>query len=81
MKTTYPKVASTRWLSLGRVLNWFSKHRDALISHFDTKAPAAALPPTWGYIYLPCKLSWSQLIYASKACKVEGPLSNEESSS
>lgn len=51
MKTTCPKVASTTWLSLGTVSNWFSKYRDALISHFEIRAPAAAPPPTW-WIYL-----------------------------
>jgi hypothetical protein len=34
-KSTCPAVASTRWLSLGRVVKWLSKHSEAVIRHFD----------------------------------------------
>jgi hypothetical protein len=32
MNTTCPKVASTRWISLGRICNWLGKHRDTILT-------------------------------------------------
>jgi hypothetical protein len=40
MKSTCPTVASTRWLSLGHVEKWLSKHREAVIRHLDEKMTA-----------------------------------------
>jgi hypothetical protein len=45
-KSTCPTVASTRWLSLGRVTKWLSKHREVVLRHLDEKAPACAPPPS-----------------------------------
>lgn len=35
MKSKCPKVAATRWLSLGKVLPWFSTHRCRIIQYLD----------------------------------------------
>jgi hypothetical protein len=52
MKTTCPKVASIRWLSLGRVCNWLGKHRDTIFDYFEARAPASAPPPMWWILLL-----------------------------
>jgi hypothetical protein len=52
IKSICPTVASTRWLSLGRVTKWLSKYRDAVIRHLDEKAPACAPPPSWWVLLL-----------------------------
>jgi hypothetical protein len=51
-KSTFPNVATTRWLSLGRVTKWLSTHRDAVIRHLDEKTPACAPPPSWWVLLL-----------------------------
>jgi hypothetical protein len=52
MKTTYPKLASTGWLSLGRVFNWLGKDRHTIVDHFEAKAPASEPPPIWWVMLL-----------------------------
>jgi hypothetical protein len=52
MKSTCPIVPSTRWLSLGRVTKWLSKHREAVIRHLDEKALSRAPPPSWWVLLL-----------------------------
>jgi hypothetical protein len=52
MNKTGPKVGSTRWFSLGRVCNWFGKHRDTIVDHFEGKASASAPPPMWWILLL-----------------------------
>jgi hypothetical protein len=44
MRSTFPAVASTRWLSLGRVFRWIAKHRARLFEHFELKNPACKPP-------------------------------------
>jgi hypothetical protein len=47
VKTKCPKVASTRWFSVGRVCNWYGKHHDTIVDEFEAKAPASAHPMWW----------------------------------
>jgi hypothetical protein len=47
MRSTCPKVASTRWLSLGRVCSWLSKHRARLFEYFAEKKPSCEPPLSW----------------------------------
>jgi hypothetical protein len=39
MKTTCPKVAFTRWLSMIKVMSWFKKHRIVVLAYLDEKLP------------------------------------------
>jgi hypothetical protein len=41
-----PTVASTRWISLGLVTKWLSKHREGVLRHLDEKMSACAPPPS-----------------------------------
>jgi hypothetical protein len=52
MKTTCPKVASKRWLSVGRVCNSFGKHHDTIVDDFEAKAPPASANPMWWIMLL-----------------------------
>lgn len=69
VKTTCPKVAPTRWLSLAGVSNWVSKHCDALISQFEVMRLFLRLYQGGGYCYCPSRPSGGQLTYVLKACK------------
>jgi hypothetical protein len=51
LKAACPKVASTRWISLGRFCNWLGKHRDTVVNHFEAQAPAC-VPPLLCWILL-----------------------------
>ena len=42
-----PKVATTRWLSLGRVLKWLTLHRARVMAYLDEKNPVCKPPPAW----------------------------------
>jgi hypothetical protein len=39
LKAKCPTVATTRWLSLGAVCEWFCTHRVQIIAYFDSKNP------------------------------------------
>jgi hypothetical protein len=47
IRSTCPAVASTRWLSLGRIFRWIAKHRARLFEHFELKNPACKPPLSW----------------------------------
>ena len=47
MKTTCPKVALTRWLSMIKVMNWFKKHRIDVQAHLDDKRPPCRPSSGW----------------------------------
>jgi hypothetical protein len=51
MRTTCPKVAGTRWLSMGAVAKWFKTHRVAVQEYLDLKKPACAPSSSW-WIFL-----------------------------
>ena len=46
IKSKCPKVADTRWLSLGKVCNWLCKYRIQIIGYFDSKNPKPPCTPT-----------------------------------
>lgn len=50
MKTKCPKVADTRWLSLGRVCKWFCEHRANIQEYLNEKSPLCRPPNHW-WIY------------------------------
>ncbi|KAH8944818.1 hypothetical protein BDL97_12G005300 [Sphagnum fallax] len=64
MKTTCPKVALTRWLSMIKVMSWFKKHRIAVLAYLDEKL-------------LPCRPSaaWWVLMMAVHSFAQEASLS------
>ncbi|KAH6561878.1 hypothetical protein BASA60_011317 [Batrachochytrium salamandrivorans] len=47
MKTTCPKVAITRWLSMIKVMTWFKKHRIAVQAYLDEKLPSCRPSAAW----------------------------------
>jgi hypothetical protein len=47
MKTTCPKVALTRWLSMIKVMSWFKKHRIAVLAYLDEKLPPCRPSTAW----------------------------------
>jgi hypothetical protein len=49
----YPKVADTRWLTIGRVLQWISSHKDEVIALLDLKEPDVKPPQAWWLAFLP----------------------------
>ena len=51
MKLTCPKVADTRWLSLGRVSRWLLKKYIPISDYLEEKKPACAPPSQW-WIFL-----------------------------
>ena len=51
MKSKCPKVANTRWLSLGNVTQWLLKNRIRLQDYLQQKQPGCMPPKIW-WIYL-----------------------------
>ena len=51
MKSTCPKVADTRWLSLGQVSKWLLDKYIPLSDYLELKNPACTPPPQW-WVYL-----------------------------
>ena len=51
MKAKCPKVADTRWLSLGKVCKWFCKHRVQILEYLDEKNPSCKPENHW-WIYV-----------------------------
>ena len=47
MKTTCPKVALSRWLSMIKVMKWFKKHRIVVQTYLDEKRPACRPSAGW----------------------------------
>ena len=47
MRTKCPKVASTRWLSLGKVLPWFARHRVRILQYIEEKNPPCKPSVSW----------------------------------
>jgi hypothetical protein len=47
MESKCPKVAMTLWLSLGKVLPWFAKHRARVILYLDEKNPDCKPTVSW----------------------------------
>lgn len=47
MKTPWPKVAVTRWLSIIRLMTWFENHRIAVQAHFDEKSSPCRPSAIW----------------------------------
>jgi hypothetical protein len=77
MKTTCPKVASTRWLSLGRVCTLFGKYRDIIVDHFEGRAPASTPPPLW-WILLLSVLAFNLVAFCLKNMQVLTTLMPEQ---
>ena len=51
MKTKCPKVADTRWLSLGKVCKWFCKHKVDIEEYLNEKNPVCKPSMHW-WIYV-----------------------------
>lgn len=47
MKAKCPKVADTRWLSMGKVCRWFVLHRATLLEYYELKKPNCTPPGGW----------------------------------
>ena len=47
MKSTCPRFISTRWLSMGRLLNWLKTKRRFVQAHLDEKKPACEPKKDW----------------------------------
>lgn len=47
MRTTCPKVAETRWLSMSSVAEWLTKHHVRVKQHLDEKKPPCAPSKKW----------------------------------
>ena len=47
MRSTCPKVALTRWLSMSKNMLWFKKHRIRIFSYLDDKRPACTPTASW----------------------------------
>ena len=55
MKTKCPKVADTRWLSLGKVCKWFCKHKSDIKEYLDEKNPVCKPPSQWWLYVAACE--------------------------
>ena len=51
MKMKCPKVADTRWLSLGKVCKWFCKHKSDISEYLNEKNPTCK-PATQWWLYV-----------------------------
>jgi hypothetical protein len=47
MKTKCPKVADTRWLSLGKVCKWLCSNKTVINEYLDEKQPTCKPPMHW----------------------------------
>lgn len=47
MKSTCPRFISTRWLSMGRLLNWLKSNRRRVQAHLDDRQPACTPKKGW----------------------------------
>ena len=47
MQTKCPKVATTRWLSLGRVLLWFARHCVRILQYIEERNPPCKPSVSW----------------------------------
>ena len=61
MKSTYPKFASTHWLSMKKVTGWLKRHRVKIIEYFNLKNPTCKPKPDW-WIVLLCLDSVADLL-------------------
>lgn len=52
MKTTCPTFATTRWISMGKVLKWFAANRTRLLAHFTEKKPQCTPPTEWWLVVI-----------------------------
>ena len=55
MKAKCPKVADTRWLSLGKVCEWFCKHRVQILECLDEKNPSCKPEKHWWMCVAACE--------------------------
>ena len=47
MKTMCPRYASTRWLSIGKVVEWLIANRARVFSYLEAKNPSCKPSPSW----------------------------------
>ena len=55
MKAKCPKVADTRWLSLGNVCKWFCKHKVDILENIEEKKPACKPEKEWWLYVAACE--------------------------
>ena len=47
MRSTCPKVATTRWISMYSTTRWLIKHRDRIIQYLEDKRPSCSPDASW----------------------------------
>lgn len=52
IRSKCPKVATTRWLSLGKVLRWLTANRSKVYQYFEAKDPTCKPPLCWWIVVL-----------------------------
>jgi hypothetical protein len=52
MPSTWPAVASTRWLSFGKVCKWLTSNRLGVLEHLETKSPTCKPAQYWCIVLL-----------------------------
>jgi hypothetical protein len=52
MSSTCPIVASTRWLSLGKVCKWLTRNRVRVLEHLENKSPTCSPAEYWWIVLL-----------------------------
>ncbi|KAG7338215.1 hypothetical protein IV203_031377 [Nitzschia inconspicua] len=52
MKSSCPTFATTRWISMGKVLKWFKANRIRLFQHFSEKKPACTPSMEWWLVVI-----------------------------
>lgn len=50
MKSTCPKVTTTRWLSMIKAMSWFKKHRIAIQAYLNEKLPLCRPFASWSVL-------------------------------
>ncbi|KAH9270731.1 hypothetical protein BASA83_007091 [Batrachochytrium salamandrivorans] len=67
MRSTCPKVADTRWVSMDSVSTWLTTNIIALLEHFNTKKPHCTPDKTWWLFLLSVKAfaQESMLVFTS----------------
>ena len=67
MRSTCPKVADTRWLSMGAVTKWFKLHRVDIQQYLSQKLPACTPSNTWWIFMLVIEAVAAQATLTFKA--------------
>lgn len=78
MRSKCPKVATTRWLSLGKVLPWFSKHRVRITSYLEEKNPPCKPSIVWWLSLLAARRVTDELNHLFKSLQDSAILAHQQ---